>query len=150
MRTSQQVEYSIRSHQPTLTSSIILLNRLCQSTIIKKRAFRKTRGILANKFLLGNGVIITVHHGMIHQNAKLERHFLEKLLTSGLSNRTLVESEPDASTLLALSSTTLTTSTIVDEEEQEHLFHTQIWAQKNPLHLIMDNGSQRTSFLKIL
>ena len=40
-------------------------------------------------------------------------------------------------------STTLTASTIIDEEEREHLFHTQIWVQNNPLYLIMDNGSQK-------
>ena len=74
---------------------------------------------------------------------KARKTFLEKLLTSDLFNRTLVEYDPDASTLLDLTSTTLTNSNIVDEEEQEHLFHTRIWVQKNTLHLIVDNGSQK-------
>ena len=68
---------------------------------------------------------------------------MEKLSTSDFLDRTLVESDPDASTLLASTLTTPIASTIVDEEEREHLFHTQMWVQKNPLHLIVDNGSQK-------
>ena len=74
---------------------------------------------------------------------KARKTFLEKLSTSDLFDRTLVESDPDASALLASTSTTPTASTIVDEEEQERLFHTWIWVQNNPLHLIVDNGSQK-------
>ena len=65
---------------------------------------------------------------------------MENLSTSDLFDRTLVESDLDASTLLALTSTTSTASIIVNEEERERLFHTQIWVQKNPLHMIVDNG----------
>ena len=72
---------------------------------------------------------------------KARKTFLEKLSTSSLSDKTLVEYDPDASALLALTSTTLIALTIVNEEEQERLFHTWIWVQKNPLHLIVDNGS---------
>ena len=43
--------------------------------------------------------------------------FLAKLSTSDLFDRTMVESDSDASTLLDSTSTTLTISTIVDEEE---------------------------------
>ena len=68
---------------------------------------------------------------------------MAKFSTSYLSNRTLVESDPVALTLLDSTSTTLKASTIVDEEERERMFHTQIWVQKNPLHLIMDNGGQK-------
>ena len=77
---------------------------------------------------------------------KARKTFLAKLSTFDLSDRTLVESDPDASTLLASTSTTLTSSTIVDEEEQERLFHTRIWVKNNPLHLIMDNGSHKKFF----
>ena len=82
------------------------------------------------------------HNSSWHDTSecKARNTFLEKLSTSDLSNRTLVDSDSDASTLLSLTSTTPTTSTIVDEEEQEHLFHTWIWVQKNSLHLIVDNG----------
>ena len=68
---------------------------------------------------------------------------MEKLSTSDLSNRNLVEYDPNASTLLDSTSTTPTTSTIINEEEQECRFHTRIQVQKNPLHLIVDNGSQK-------
>ena len=68
---------------------------------------------------------------------------MEKLSTTDLFDKILVESNLDASTLLASTSTTLKTFTIIDEEEQEHLFHTHIWVQNNPLHLIVDNGSQK-------
>ena len=47
---------------------------------------------------------------------KARKKFLEKLPISNLSNRILVEYDLDASTLLASTSTTPTTSTIVDEE----------------------------------
>ena len=69
------------------------------------------------------------------------KYFFAKLSTSDLSNKTLVESNPKASTLLT--STTPLALTIVDEEEWEHLFHTQIWVQNNPLLLIVDNGIQK-------
>lgn len=34
-------------------------------------------------------------------------------------------------------------SSSLDEEDWELLFHTQIWVQNNPLHLIVHNGSQK-------
>ena len=68
---------------------------------------------------------------------------MEKLSTFELSDRTLVESDLDASTLLSSTSSTPITLTIVDEEERERLLHAQIWVQKNPLHLIVDNVSQK-------
>ena len=74
---------------------------------------------------------------------KARKTFLAKLSTSDLFHRTLVESNPDASTLLALTLISSTASTIVDEEEQERLFHTWRWVQNNPLHLIMDNSSHK-------
>ena len=74
-RTSQQVEHPTRSYQSTPISRRTLLSRPCQSLIIKTRTFRKTRGITTNKILPGNGVIITIQHGMIRQNAKLRRIF---------------------------------------------------------------------------
>ena len=74
---------------------------------------------------------------------KAQKNFLEKLSTSNLSDKTLVESNPEASTLLTSTSKTPTTSTIVDEEERECMFHTHIWVQNNPLHLIVDNGSHK-------
>ena len=40
-------------------------------------------------------------------------------------------------------STTLAASTIINEEELHNIFHTWIWVQNNPLHLIVDNGSQK-------
>ena len=46
---------------------------------------------------------------------KSQKTFLEKNLTFDLSDRTLVESDLDASTLLASTSTTSLASTIVDE-----------------------------------
>ena len=63
--------------------------------------------------------------------------------TSNLSDKFLVESDPYASTLFTSTSTTLTTLNIVYEEEWELMFHTWIWVQKIPLHLIVDNGSQK-------
>ena len=41
--------------------------------------FRKTRRIATNKLLPKNGVIITIQHGMIHQNEKLGRQFGENV-----------------------------------------------------------------------
>ena len=73
-------------------------------------------------------------------NTNLGRHFFEKLSTF---DRTLVEFDPNASTLLASNSTTHIALTFFNKEERERMFHTQIWVQKNPLHLIMDNGSQK-------
>ena len=73
--TSQQVEHLTRSCEQTPTSSRIFLSKICPSPIIKRINFRKTKGIRADRTLLRNGVIIKVHHGMICQNAKLERHF---------------------------------------------------------------------------
>ena len=48
---------------------------------------------------------------------KARKTFLEKLLTSDLSDRTLVEYDTDVSTLLALNSTTPIALTTVNEEE---------------------------------
>ena len=93
-----------------------------------------------NRTLPKNGVIIIVHHGIICQNAKLGIIFWQNCQHSTCPTVTLVESDPDASTLLDSTSTTPTSLTIVDEEEQECLFHTLIWVHKNPLHLIVDNG----------
>jgi hypothetical protein len=46
--------------------------------------------------------------------------------------------------LLASSSTTLTKSTIVDEDKRERvILHLQIEVKGNPLHLIMGNDSQK-------
>ena len=74
---------------------------------------------------------------------KARKTFLAKLSTSDLSDITLVESDPDVSTLLASTSTTPAASTTINEEGREHLFHTWIWVQNNPLHLIVDNGNQK-------
>ena len=71
---------------------------------------------------------------------------MEIFLTSYLSNKNLLESDPDAATLLASTSATLIASTFIDEEERERLFHTKIWVQKNPLHLIVDNGLEELHF----
>ena len=67
--------------------------------------------------------------------------FLEILSTYDLYNKSLVESNPEASTLLT--STTPIASTTVNEEKREHLFHTHIWVQNNLLHLIVNNGIQK-------
>ena len=85
------------------------------------------------------------HRSLWHDTSECKawKTFLEKLSTLDLSDITLVESVLDALILLASDSTTSTASTIIDEEEQERLFHTQIWVQKNPLHLIVDNDSQK-------
>ena len=76
--------------------------------------------------------------------------FLEKLSTSDLSDRTLVESYPIASTLLSSNSTTLTTSTIVNEEERELLFQSQIQVLKDPLLLIVDIGTHKKFILEYI
>ena len=47
-------------------------------------------------------------------------------------------------------STTPIASTIIDEEEWECLFHTRIWVQNNPLHLIVDNSSQKNFVFEYL
>ena len=60
-----------------------------------------------------------------------------------MSEKTLVESDLEASTFLTLTSTTMIASTIINEEERERLIHTHIWVQNNPLHLIVDNGSHK-------
>ena len=62
-------------------------------------------------------------------------------MTSNLPYRTLVESDLDASTLLPLIA-----STIMNEEERECLFHTQIWVKNDPLRLIVDNISRKNFF----
>ena len=69
------------------------------------------------------------HSSAWHDTSKYKarKTFLEKLSRSDLSDRTLVESNPNASTLLASTLTTLAASTIVNEEEREHIFHTGIW-----------------------
>ena len=59
------------------------------------------------------------HNSTWHDTSECKawKTFLEKLLTSNLFNRTLVESDPNASTILDLTSTNLTASPIIDEEE---------------------------------
>ena len=79
---------------------------------------------------------------------KAWKTFLEKLSTSDLSDKTLVEFDPYASNLQDSTSTTPTASTIVSEEEQDNLFHTRIWVQNNPLHLILENGIQKNFVLE--
>ena len=71
------------------------------------------------------GKLCDYHNSKWHDmsECKALNTFLEKLLTSDLSDITLVESYPIESTLLSLTLTTPTTSTIVNEEEREHLFH---------------------------
>ena len=61
------------------------------------------------------------HSSTWHDTSKCKdrKTFLEKLSTSDLTDRTLVESDLDAPSLLDSTSTTLTASTIVDEEEQD-------------------------------
>ena len=77
-QTNQQVKHPISSHQLTPTSLSNLLSRLCQILGIIRRTFIKTIGITKNKLLPGNGVIITIQHDMIHQNAKLGIYFWKK------------------------------------------------------------------------
>ena len=69
------------------------------------------------------------HNSSWHDTSECNarKTFLEKLSTFDLSDKTLVESNPEASTLLTLTSTTPKASTIVNKEEQEHSFHTQAW-----------------------
>ena len=74
---------------------------------------------------------------------KAQKTFLEKLSTFDLYDKTLVEYDPEASTLLTLTSTTLTASTFIDEEERVRLFHKHIWIQNNPLHLIVYNDRKQ-------
>ena len=64
-------------------------------------------------------------------------------IESSPTNREIVESNIDSSIIFASTSIVLAKSTIIDEEEKEQLFHTLIWVQNIPLHIIMDNGSQK-------
>ena len=81
---------------------------------------------------------------------KAQKTFLEKLLTFDLSDITLVEFDPYALMLLDSNSTTPTTSTIIDEEERDRPSHTPISVQKNPLHLIVDNGRKNNFIYEYL
>ena len=75
LRPTRQVEHPIRSHQPTPTLQDKFRSWPRQSPTMAWITSRKTKGNIANNLLLGNDVIITIHHGMICQNAKLRRHF---------------------------------------------------------------------------
>jgi hypothetical protein len=39
--------------------------------------------------------------------------------------------------------TTIQPEELVDPEEGEHLFHSQMWVKGTPLHFIVDNDSQK-------
>ena len=74
-RPSREVEHLTRSNQLTLTSQDTLPSWPHQLYIMAKSAPRKKKWDVENKSLPENGVITTIHHGMICLNARLGRHF---------------------------------------------------------------------------
>ena len=98
------------------------------------------------------GKLCDYHNSSWHDTwwCKAQKTFLEIFLTSNLSDKYFVEFNIDASTLSALTSTTTTSLTFINEEEQEHLFHTHIWVPKIHFILLWTLVAKRTSFLNIL
>ena len=65
------------------------------------------------------------------------------MFTSYSTNQIVVDSNLDSLNLEVSTSTSLANLTISYEEERELLFHIKIWVQNIPLHMILDNGSQK-------
>jgi hypothetical protein len=60
-----------------------------------------------------------------------------------IENGNIIDSEPTATVVIA----TIQLEEIIDPEEGEHLFHSQIWVKGTPLHFIVYSDSLKNLVL---
>jgi hypothetical protein len=97
---------------------------------------------------LGSGVTSTKSPGTTPMNVARNSHWWPRSKTWSLNpdsesdpenieNRQIIDADPTAT----IATTTIQLEELVDPEEGECLFHSQMWVKGTPLHFIVDNDN---------